>query len=143
MKKLFASIAIAIALSTPALAQQVEKLTALLSTPTINTDRKDGYQYEVRGNVFDQSENKIGRYLFRVQYHNNTETIATVAITLNARGTLAWQAYYKRELKDDGESLSFAYEGKNLRDGKRILSEYTPSYLTEFGGKLTIFFLNE
>lgn len=141
MKKLFVSIVIAF--STPALAQQVEKLNATLSTPTINTDRRDGYQYEVRGNVFDQNENKIGRYLFRVQYHNGFETIATVAVTLNNRGTLAWQAYYKRELKDDGESLSFVYEGKNLKDGKRILSEYTPSYLTEFGGKLTIFFLNE
>lgn len=141
MKKLFVSIVIAF--STPALAQQVEKLNATLSTPTINTDRRDGYQYEVRGNVFDQNENKIGRYLFRVQYRNGFETIATVAVTLNNRGTLAWQAYYKRELKDDGESLSFVYEGKNLKDGKRILSEYTPSYLTEFGGKLTIFFLNE
>jgi len=143
MKKLLLSLAIAIALSTPTLAQQVEKLNALLSTPTINTDRRDGYQYEVRGNVFDLSENKIGRYLFRIQYHTDLETIATVAITLNARGTLVWQAYYKRELKDDGEPLAFAYEGKNLKDGTRILSEYTPSYPNEFGGKLTIFFLNE
>jgi len=141
MKKLFRTITILIAMTIPTLAQQVEKLNVLLSTPTTNTDRKDGYQYEARGNVFEK-QTKVGRYLLRIRYNRTDGTIATFAVTIAGRGTLVWDSFFKYEL-EESEPLSFSYEGKNLKDGQRILTEYTPLFPNEFGGKLSIWFLNE
>lgn len=147
-------MALAIALLSPALihAQQVEKLELVLLPPNYNTDRGDGYGFEMRGNIYPgntpfacdlvQDANRVGRYLLRVRYNKADGLIATWAVTLNDKRTIAWESYSKYELDDSGNPLSFAYEAAILRSSQRVLTDYTPQSPNCFGGKLVLYFLN-
>jgi len=124
--------------------------------PTYNTDRGDGYQYEMRGSVYSknimtecgkqpdaiQDLPRLGRYLIRVRYNKADGLIATWAVTLNDKRTIAWESYIKYELDESGKPLSFAYEAAILRSGERVLADYTPQSPNCFGGKLVLYFLN-
>lgn len=135
-------------------AQQVEKLELTLAPPTINTDRGDGYQFEMRGNIYGKNaeincQNQtiadspmLGRYLLRVRYNKSDGMIATFAVTLNDKRTIAWESYFKYELDESGNPLSFAYEAAILRSDQKVLTDFTSQSSNCFGGKLVLYFLN-
>jgi len=133
-------------------AQQVEKLDAVLASPTINTDRGDGYGFEMRGSIFPkntklecgvvQSANRIGRYLLNVRQNKPDGLIATWVITLNDGRSIAWESYSKYELDESGEPLSFSYEGLVLKTGQKVITDFTPQLPDCFSGRLVLFFLN-
>lgn len=132
--------------------QQLEKLELTLLPPTYNTDRKDGYGFEMRGNLYPgntpfacdlvQDTNRAGRYLLRVRQNKTDGLIATWVITLNDGRQIIWDSYSKYELDESGNLLSFAYEAVILRSDQRVLTDYTPQSLNCFGGKLVLYFLN-
>jgi len=152
MKCVVLSVALLALLASLSKAQQVEKLELTLLPPTYNTDRKDGYQFEMRGNVYPgntpfacdliQEANRVGRYLLRVRQNKADGLIATWAITLNDGRSIVWDSYSKYELDESGNPFSFAYEAVILRSGERVLTDYTPQSPNCFGGKLVLYFLN-
>lgn len=133
-------------------AQQVEKLELTLLPPTYNTDRGDGYGFEMRGNVYPgntlfacglvQDANRVGRYLLRVRYDKSDGLIATWVVTLNDGRSIVWDSYSKYELDESGNPLSFTYEAVILRSDQKVLTDYTPANPNCFGGKLILYFLN-
>lgn len=132
--------------------QQVEKLELTLLPPTHNTDRGDGYGFEMRGNVYPgntpfacglvQDANRVGRYLLRVRQNKADGLIATWVVTLNDGRSVVWDSYSKYELDESGNPLSFAYEAVILRSDQKVLTDFTPQSSNCFGGKLVLYFLN-
>ena len=133
-------------------AQTIEKLELVLGPPIYNTDRGDGYYYEVRGNVYakgaafnceakDQGP-RIGTYRIGASYGSAGEHIATYLVRLTDGRQLFWQGYFKFDPNEDGSEVSWPYEGVILHSDKQILADFTPLSKTCFGGKLTIYFLN-
>lgn len=151
MRKTIALIGLVCALSLSADAQRIEKLDLILAPPTINTDRGNGYGFELRGDVFAKNTviecskqptgEKLGRYLLKVRYAGESqELIATWAITLGAR-TVAFDSYSRYELGDDGEPLAWVYEGQVLRAKTRVLTDFSAASPDCFGGRLTLYFV--
>ncbi|HMV87917.1 MAG TPA: hypothetical protein PLD20_26875 [Blastocatellia bacterium] len=161
----FALMALLCVLSLPASAQRIEKLDLVMAPPTVNTDRGNGYGFEMRGDVFARGTSlpeprlsvaldgkvsavcdqpageKLGRYVLKVRYAGeNQELIATWAITLGAR-TVAWESYSRYEIGDDGDPLSWVYEGQVLRAKTQVISDFTAASPNCFGGRLTLFFI--
>lgn len=134
------------------LAQQIEKLELAIASPTINTDRGDGYGFEMRGNLYPkntklecgavQSANRIGRYLLKVRQNKPDGLIATWVITLNDGRQIAWESYSKYELDESGEPLSFSCEALVLKTGQKVLTDFTPQSPDCFSGKLSLYFLD-
>lgn len=139
-------------LSATLKAQQIEKIELTLLPPTYNTDRKDGYGFEMRGNAYPgnapfdcdlvQDANRVGRYLLRVRQNKADGLIATWVVTLNDGRSVVWDSYSKYELDESGNPLSFAYEAVILRSDQKVLTDYTPQCPNRFGGKLVLYFLN-
>lgn len=151
MRKSIALTVLLCALSLSAGAQRIEKLDLVLGPPTRNTDRGDGYGFEMRGDVFAKSTTfdcgqqpaapKLGRYLLKVRYQGgNQELIATWAITLGAR-TVAFESYSRFELDPDGEPVAWVYEGEVLRAKTSVITDFSAASPSCFGGRLTLFFL--
>lgn len=153
-KLIIASCAIAIvaAFALSANAQQIEKLDAVLASPTINTDRGDGYGFEMRGNIYPkntpfacdltQDANRVGRYLLKVRQNKADGLIATWQIVLNDGRVIIWDSYSKYELDESGNPLSFSYEAVILRSSQHAITDFTPQSPACFGGKLVLYFLN-
>lgn len=143
---------LAVLFATPAQSQQLEKLELTLLPPTYNTDRKDGYGFEMRGNLYPgntpfacdltQDANRVGRYLLRVRQNKTDSLIATWVIVLNDGRVIIWDSFSKYELDESGNPLSFAYEAVILRSDQKVLTDYTPQSPDCFGGKLVLYFLN-
>lgn len=144
-------IGLVCALSFSVGAQRIERLDLVLAPPTVNTDRGNGYGFELRGDVFAKNTatecgkqptgEKLGRYLLKVRYAaENQELIATWAITLGAR-TVAFDSYSRYELDDDGEPLAWIYEGHVLRAKTRVLTDFSAASPNCFGGRLMLYFV--
>lgn len=162
------SVALLALLASLSKAQQVEKLELTLAPPTYNTDRGDGYQFEMRGNLYPKgvdascsmqpTVSRIGTYLLRVRYFKpdnadfpvRNELIATWVINIGSaldiqqgRGRqVVFESYSNYQLDEFAMPLSFAYEGIVLRSTQKALTEYTPQLPDCFGGKLVLYFLN-
>ncbi len=142
--------AILAAVAQFAQAQQIEKLELVLASPIYDNNQNNGYQFELRGNIYPKNTAfvcgsqpeiaRLGRYLLRVRYSQPDGMIATWAITLNDGRTIIWDAFTKYEIQEDGLPLSFAYEAVVLRSTQGALTDYTPEAGC-FGGRLTVFFL--
>lgn len=135
-------------------AQTVEKLELVLAPPIYNTNRGDGLQYEVRGNVYEKSSavafgcdsrpeiQRIGTYRITVSYGIASEHIATYLVRLSDGRSLFWSGYFKLDPNEDGSEVSWPYEGIILHQTGTILADFTPLSKSCFGGKLIIYFLN-
>lgn len=151
--KLAVLAAIVLFVIPTAQSQQVEKLELVLSSPTVNTDKHDGYQFELRGLLLPkntpfacglvQDANRLGRYLLKVRYNKSDGLIATWVINLNDGRVIVWDAFIKYEVPEDSKDpLSFSYDAVILRSDQKALTDYTPASPDCFGGKLVIYFLN-
>jgi hypothetical protein len=148
--------------------QQIEKQEFVLGPPTHNTNRGDGYGFEIRGNLYPKGTAfdcgsqpavaRAGTYLLKVRYFANCkisadctkqEMIATWVVRIGsaqeiqagAGKQLMWEAYTKYEPGDDGQPLSFPYEAAVLRSDQRAMTEFFPVSPECFGGKLSVYYL--
>ena len=133
-------------------AQSIEKLELVLAPPTYNTDRHDGYYYEVRGNLYPKEtafdcDNRpavarVGTYRIGVSWGGPAEFQAVMLVALADKRQVLWQGYFKFDPNEDGAEFSWSYEGIILHSDKQILADFALLSKLCFGGKLIVYFLN-
>lgn len=120
--------------------QVVSTITCELESPYYNTDRGDGYGYQVKGYLVGTTLESIGRYTLKVRKNTPEELIATWVITFNDGRTIIWEGNTHYEIYEN-QVLNFSYEATILRSSQKVIADFTPSGEVPYEGRLRLFFL--